>query len=133
MLYMKKDNFKKMALMGMATGMLFAAQAPVEAHNDQATHLAAGKSSCGQRSSCGQKSRSQGYVADMSEMDTQYGKSPQDKEFMKSLDEEGRMLYLGLDQEGRSMAQKYAEQGKDKNESVREAAKRMADKRSGVQ
>lgn len=161
---MEKSKLKKIAIMGMASGMMLAAPAIVSAEGAQlAGGCGAGKcggqrpnqtptsrSSCGgQRpsSSCGGQQRpshscggaaSRNYTADADMMD-QRAMAPSmtmmsETELLKSLNAEGKATYQSLDAQGKALALKLASSDtyKDKNQAVKEAAKKAAERRAGA-
>jgi hypothetical protein len=178
----KKSNFKKLALLGMAGGMLLsttAVSANVVASSE--TYLAGGGCGGGNgKSGCG-ASRSQNartYTADSDIHSTstypqqaqsyssqpqsystqsQYNQQPQypqqsqynqqsnspqamnsnsqmnqsENLFLSQLNEQNKATFRGLDTEGRMQAMRLANQMKDKNTAVQQAAMQMADRQGG--
>lgn len=179
---MKKSNFKKMALMGMAGGLLMAAQAPAAVTGNAKDKLAGGgcggkgggcggyrpnnpqverhgcgggsptrqsqnyTASCHNKSGCGGSQayaprQSQYYTADADADEQMYpsssmqsnqtsGRMMTESELMNQLTPENKALFQTLDAEGKAMALKLAsETYTDKNQAVKMAAQKMADKR----
>lgn len=154
---MDKSNFKKLALMGMAGGMLLASQSPLSgtiineanvmlggscgskgcgggnrSDKNKKTGADLGSNGCG-GSSNANKSR---YTADaqtdiQKQQQAKYGsdKAMSESELMSKLSDEGKALYRGLDADGKAYAQKIANQYQDKNKAVKVAAQEQAMKR----
>lgn len=162
---MKKTNFKKMAIMGMAGGMLIAAQSPLSAENagTAGTFLAGGcggGGGCGgykggstdnlpgyyhqtnsqTRSSCSNKrgniADNYSEVQDQASQQNQFSRRPiTESELLRQLNEQGRNTFQNLTPEGKALALTFANQNipsTDKNESVRLAAQKTAEKRNSA-
>lgn len=135
---MDKSNFKKLALMGMAGGMLIASQTPMHAEMvDQTQVMLAGCGSkgCNSHSSANNKNR---FTADaQTDIQKQQQQAAQqsnrkmtESELMSQLNSEGKELFRGLDPEGKALALDLASKSSDKNQAVKAAAQKMAFKRA---
>jgi hypothetical protein len=176
---MDKTNLKKIALMGMAGGMLFASQAPVAANASEALYdgqmtLAHGcggaGAHCGGAKSAQRDNPNRGYgtsrnytAYDSSDRDSsstmQHGsqrdtrtttpsfqretttttrrtdaqdssRQVTESEFLSQLNSDGRSLYQTLSPEGKAMALKLAPNYSDKNQAVKVASQKIAEKRN---
>lgn len=168
---MDKSKFKKLAVMGMAGGLLLSAQSQVNATDIDAIETVVAHSSCGNGTCSGKKAPQDrhgdnSYSAD-SDRPVQYAngkKAMNEAELMSKLDSEGKRTYQSLDAEGKALALKLASQEckgkndcaglnacdtsentcagkgsckgkspssfKDKNDAVKVASKKMAEKRA---
>lgn len=152
---MDKHNFKKIALMGLAGGMLLAAQAPVAAHVAVETETTvagcggAGSCSGSQRprgSSCsasrgtsGEKRPNRSFIA---EGETTQTRTLTESELLSKLNAEGKAVYQGLSPEGKALVMRMVNESckggsacngyKDVNELVKSAARKMAEKRANM-
>lgn len=132
---MDKSNFKKLALLGMAGGLLLGSAAPLAAESTEveATILA---KSCGSGCSGGRRTADAQDTVQQQKSGSYYssGRMMTENELMSQLNEDGKSLYRGLDADGKAQALKLASQPeyKDKNEAVRAASRQMADKRAGM-
>lgn len=137
---MKKTNFKQLAVLGIAGGMLLASQSQVNAESNSEVVLA-GQNGCG-ANSCSHKSQHvqpNNMLSDSNKelMQDMSRKTPSQKiisegEFRSQLDDKGKRIYSTLDPEGKELALKLAnQQGAEKNanDAVRDAAKQMAERR----
>ena len=128
---MDKSKFKKLAVMGMAGGLLLSAQAGVEAVNIDTTtdtflaHNGCGNGSCGSKpkppqnnGGCNERSKCNGYTADSDRVVQQaHGSKLTESELLNKLDGEGKRTYQSLDAEGKALALKLANQDcKGKND-----------------
>lgn len=139
---MDKSNFKKMALMGMASGMLLASQSPVNAETSnnvgvmmahscgsgcggsrgqQQGYHGGGGGSCNSYrggNGCSSYKNSPNYVAEND--DRNYSQSSQEtlteSDLESQLNSEGKAIFRGLDPQGKALALKLATQScKGKN------------------
>lgn len=157
----KKSKFKKMATLGIASGLIMAAQAPINANASGVTLAGGG---CGGKS-CGAKTAKY-YTADADDSVQQQtnqrqpqqqgcgGRSAQanqtnrqgfgsgqqqtqlsETELLQQLSPEGKAAYQRLTPEGKALALRLASQStyKDKNEAVKaaEAASKRSPQKNG--
>lgn len=122
---MEKPNFKKIALLGMAGGMLIVSQAPVAANTTDETGTMLAK--CGSKSCGGYRANQQGFnnnTAYENPSDsrtttttTTTKKTMSETELMSQLNSEGKSTYQNLSSEGKALAMKLAYQDcKGKND-----------------
>lgn len=157
---MDKQKFKKIALMGMAGGMLMANQTAANASIETqvgssgtflAAHGCAG--GCAGRSannSCAGRGKYNppSYDDETAATDaTDYqqdrfsqqqgmrpaGKTISENEFLSQLNSDGRSLYERLSPEGKAIALQLAQRFNDKNEAVRAAAQKINERRNQMQ
>jgi hypothetical protein len=141
---MKKNDFKKMALLGMTGGMLLSSQAQVSAEIATSGVILAhkcGANSCNSNrspqpttNSCAAHSANPTADSDkaLPTMTTGH-KAITESDLMSHLNDEGKKAFAGLDAEGKALALKLANEqapGQNKNDAVQAAAKQMADKRA---
>lgn len=135
-------NFKQLALLGMAGGLLIASQAPVQAEvMTDSEILLAGQGGC---ASCNSQKAPQKHIQPdnmLSESDTQLMKdtsrkqgatSPhamKESDLLPQLSENGKGTYQTLDVEGKALALKLAAE-QNPNEAVKIAAKQMAERQA---
>lgn len=136
---MKKKDFKKLAAMGIAAGLMVTSSAQAQDNADAASEkdilagaYAAG--GCG-HSGCAHStpsSRSSYYIADSDTyMKDDSGQMMMtDDQFMNQLtDEDAKRMYKNMSPEGKAMAMKMASMYKDYNMAVKMAAQKMQEKR----
>ena len=135
-------NFKQLALLGMAGGLLIASQTPVQAEvMTDSEVILAGQNGC---SSCGSKPPQRKHIQPdqmLSESDTQLMKDTSRKQIVDSpnamkesdllpqLSENSKTTYQTLDVEGKAAALKLAAE-QNPNEAVKVAAKQMAERQA---
>ena len=122
---MDKSKLKKLAVLGMAGGMLLSTQAGVEAANIDTTtdtflaHNGCGANSCSgkpkspqnRENSCNQRASCNGYTADSDRVVQHvHGNKLNESELLNKLDGEGKKTYNSLDAEGKALALKLANQ-----------------------
>lgn len=113
---MDKSKLKKLALMGMAGGLLVASQVSLEA--TEATTVLA--HTCGAGSCASGQNHGNRLTAEASMQQ----KNMSEKELLSQLNDQTRALYNSLDTDGKALAMKNAQSGQfsDKNQAVRAAA-----------
>lgn len=146
---------KKIALLGLAAGLMLASNAQaMEATADQGNHFIA--SSCGAGSCSGQKNK--GYTADrarpsnytaeeniysdqtlrtdtpsnLPRNDASSSDMVSETELLSAVDDQSKAEYSRLDSDGKMLARKLAAQpqySNGKSQAIREATKRMAEKK----
>ncbi len=135
---MKKKDFKKLALLGIAGALIAsqgAAQADDQSDDNNNTEILAGMlaAGCGahgcSHSNSGPGSR--GMIADADENTTMDGSSSQmltEDQLMSQLNDQGKQMYNNLTPEGKSLALKLASKNafRDKNMAVKIAAQKQA-------
>lgn len=144
---MKNSNFKQLALLGMAGGLLLASQSQASAEvissSDKilASNNGCGANSCGRKGQHAQPDSMLSTDSDKTMMqDLEHKKSTNQKamtesEFLSHLNDEGKGTYASLDAEGKALALKLANEqrpGQNANDAVKTAARQMADKRAAA-
>lgn len=145
---MDKSNFKKMAMMGLAGGLMLTSQSAVNAEviNSDSSQVSLAAQGCGSKcsgsqyrqGSCGGSSRPRGmgsnYTADAStdeqQQMNQQKRMMSESEFTSQLSGEAKSMYMSMDADGKALAMKFANEGMDKNQAVKMAQKKMIEKRT---